>query len=197
MSRLNSTAYQIGAGTGVCGATGRALVPGEPIVTALVELEDSEQLARVEYSAAAWEGGARPARMFGFWRGIVPEPNAKPRLLIDDDALLDMFDQLAEVTEPSRVAFRFVLALMLIRKRVLVCEDARDRTVLVRARGTARPPEGPALVEVIDPGLHEDEIEAVIGQLDAVMAGPAIQPAVNATPVADRGERGRGPGETA
>jgi hypothetical protein len=122
---------------------GQGPVAREPYVTALVEVPDSEQFARVEYSAQAWAAGARPERMFGFWRAVVPEPNAKPRLFIDDDALLDMFEQLAETTDPKRVAFRFVLALMLIRKRVLVCEDARARVMLVRARGTPRPPEGP------------------------------------------------------
>lgn len=187
MGRLNSTAYQIGAGSGVCAATGRALIPGEPFVTALVEVEDSEQLARVEFCAEAWESGSRPARMFGFWRGVVAEPNAKPRLLIDDDALLDMFEQLAEAADPRRVAFRFVLALILIRKRVLVCEDARGRIMLVRARGTPRPPEGPPLVEVIDPGMQESEIEGVIEQLDAVMASPV--PGPQARPPADTGER--------
>lgn len=177
MSRFGSQDYPIGKGSGVCAATGRRLDVGERFVATLVESEESEELQRADFSIEAWEEGARPRRLFGFWRGVVPEPNAKKHVLIDDDALLDLFDQLASATDSKRVAFRFVLCLTLVRKRLLVCESTRAARgdqpglMMIRRKGDPRPPEGPALVEVIDPGMTDEAIDEVIVQFEAVMAG--------------------------
>src|SRR5690606_24010444 len=102
-------------GTGVCAATGRKLDVGERFVAALVEREDSEELRRIDFSMEAWDEGARPRGLFGFWRGVVPAAGAKKQVLIDDEAVLDLFEQLSSATDDRRVAFRFVLALILVR----------------------------------------------------------------------------------
>lgn len=177
MSRFGSQDYPIGKGTGVCSATGRRLEVGERFVASLVESEESEELLRVDFSGEAWDEGARPRRLFGFWRGVIPAADAKKHVLIDDDAILDLFDQLATATDARRVAFRFVLALILVRKRLLVCESTRapkggePGVMLVRRKGDPRPPEGPALGEVIDPGMTDEAVDEVIQQFEAVMAG--------------------------
>src|SRR5262245_8339457 len=122
MSRLNSPSFHIGHSSGRCAATGRLLAVGEHFVVALVEPEGSDDLVRIDYSLEAWSRGSRPAppaRVFGYWKGVVLPPSAKPHALIDDEGLLDLFDQWGEQTDPRRVAFRFVLALILIRKRLL------------------------------------------------------------------------------
>ncbi len=177
MSRFGSQDYPIGKGSGVCAATGRRMNIGEAFVAALVESEETDDLQRVDYGAEAWEGGARPARLFGFWRGVMAEPDAKKHVLIDDDALLDLFEQLGAATDARRVAFRFVLCLTLVRKRLLVCESTRaprggePGVMLIRRKGDPRPPEGPAFIEVIDPGMTDEAIDEVIQQFEAVMAG--------------------------
>jgi hypothetical protein len=179
MSRIGMQDYPVGKGTGVCAATGRRLAPGERFVAALVESEGSDELARVDFAAEAWDDGARPRGLFGFWRGSVQAPDAKKKVLIDDEAILDLFEQLAGAADQRRVAFRFVLALILVRKRLLVCESTRAArggqpgVMLVRRKGDPRPPEGPALREVIDPGMTDEAIDEVIQQFEAVMAGEA------------------------
>ncbi len=177
MSRLNSPGYQIGQSSGVCASTGRRLEVGEQFVAALVEPDGTDELARLDFSLIAWEEGSRPApptRLFGFWKGVVVLPSSRPQTLIDDDGLIDLFEQLAEQTDPRRLAFRFVLALILVRKRLLVVEESRPGMMLVRLRGTARPPEGPAYIPVADPGLDDDAIDGVIEQLEAVMPGVTL-----------------------
>lgn len=177
MSRLGSQDYSIGKTTGVCAATGRRLEVGEPFVGALVEPVDSEVLVRVDFSEGAWEEGARPERLFGFWRGVVPAENERRPVLIDDQAIMDLFEQLAETTDAKRIAFRFVLALVLVRKRLLVLESTRSArgqepgVMRVRRKGEARPPEGPPLMEVVDPGMTDEAVDEVIQQFEAVMAG--------------------------
>jgi hypothetical protein len=175
--------FSIGRSTGRCASTGRELRPGDRRVTALVERDASEGtpegFERLDYSEEAWDSGARPARSFGFWRGVVPESGGKPRPFIDDDELLALFEQLGDgeeaLADPRKRAFRFVLALLLIRKRLLRHEGGRRNSgrsfMLVRSRG----PEGwdPAspLIEVIDPDMDESAIVAATEMLGQTMRG--------------------------
>lgn len=184
MSRVAGTQYSIGTATRRCAATDRELGTGERFVGALVQHPEEEQFQRVDFCERAWIEGARPARsllLYGFWRGVVPDPTAKERMLIDDQSLVELFEQTGDGIEmvggadaasgQDRLAFRFVLALILLRKRLLVQEGRRGTTMLVRPRGVPKPPEGPALLEVQDPGLDADAIGRVTGMLAAVIAG--------------------------
>lgn len=192
---MAGTSYSIGSSTRRCASTGRELTTGEPYVGVLAQAADSEDFVRIDYSAEAWDGGARPPRgtmVMGFWRGHVPDPTAKRRLLVDDQSLLELFEQTAEAVDPAefgdapqadggasereresqRLAFRFVLALILLRKRLLVQDGSRGSTMLVRARTNKNVPPAPQ-VEVVDPGLSEKTLLAVTEKLGAVIAGDA------------------------
>lgn len=129
-------------------------------------VETDQGLKRDDFCIEAWEGGARPAggAMIGFWRAVVPAATHKPRTLIDDGALLDLFEQLAEATEASRLAFRYVLALLLVRKRILRVEPSPRGTLVVRTAG-----ENPSRYEVADPGLDETRLAEVTEQLGQVV----------------------------
>jgi len=172
MAPLGKPSFHIASPTGVCRATGRTLAVGETYIATLVEPEASDDLEREDYSLEAWEAGARPGegrRLFGFWRARVPEPNAPRKLLADDDSLMDLFEQLGEESDARKVAFRFVLALLLVRRRLLVVEGTRKGALLVRPRGVERPPKGPPLIEVVDPSLDEETVAAVIEQMRAIV----------------------------
>lgn len=191
MSRVAGTQYSIAGQTRRCAATERELATGEPFVAVLAQPRASEDFVRLDYALDAWNGGARPDRsmiVLGFWRTQVCEPGAKKKLLIDDQSLLELFEQSGEEgaqtpgtddaasdsvqAGESRDAFRFVLALILLRKRLIVQEGSKGkggRTMLIRVRGVAKPPEGPAYIEVLDPGLDEATIVRVTKQLGAVL----------------------------
>ncbi len=179
MTRVAGTQYTIGSPTRRCAATDRELRTGDRYVAALVQQVDGEGFERVDYSEEAWQGGARPGparALYGFWRGLVPDPTAKKRLLIDDQSLVELFEQSEETveggaTEKERLAFRFVLGLILLRKRLLVQEGSKGSTMLVRQRGVPKPPEGPALAEVLDPELDALSVAKVTGMLGAVISG--------------------------
>lgn len=182
MSRL-SGGYQIGRQTRLCAATGRALATGEPCVAVLLEGEKSEAPLRLDYSVEAWASGARPPaeRLIGHWRTVVHEGEKKSKPLLDDDALVDLFEQTGEGggmevaaggegasagAAEQRLRLRYVVCLMLLRRRLLTQEGRKGRVLLVRHKGTARPPEGPALIEVVDPDVDEGTLLEILGQLE-------------------------------
>lgn len=109
------TEYQIQPNTRRCSVTGRELQPGEPFYTAL--LEEGDHFQRRDFCSEAWQGP--PPGTFSFWTGKVPraQDNVKPRF--DDDLLEECFQRLEGQTEPGKVNFRYVVALLLMRRKRL------------------------------------------------------------------------------
>ncbi len=101
-----------------CQATGLSLHPGEPIYSALVRADGS--LLRQDWSAAAWTGP--PDGTLAWWKSIVPEPAAKSGQFAPVDVLLDTLEGLA--ADPAAASLRYLLALQLVRRRVLRFADA-------------------------------------------------------------------------
>lgn len=180
-----SSGFEISRSTGKCALSDRAFVPGDPLVVALVERE-GEGFERLDIAQDAWEaldddhrGGGRKRvdgrRVFAWWRAAHPEPGAKPRLLLDDDALVDLFDELGEdhpgerdAERVNRLSFRFVLALILSRKRLLKLERSTGEGLFLKRRG--EPVEAPPTF-VEDPGLTTDRLRSVMDRLAGIVRG--------------------------
>ncbi|MGD9635465.1 MAG: hypothetical protein AB7G28_05180 [Pirellulales bacterium] len=107
------TDFEIQRSTRRCAATDRPLAPGEWCYSVL-EVQGAE-IVRKDFAASAWPGA--PAESFGWWKARVPEPHAKKIKLAPNEVLLELFDQLAE--QPHHEDMRYVLALLLVRRRVL------------------------------------------------------------------------------
>ena len=173
MSRI-STTWDIGRSSGQCAATGAPLVPGAPCIVALVEREEdpSAPLVRLDFSDAGWNSPQRPKGVIAFWRTNVPEPNEKRRGFVDDQSLIDLFDRLGSDDRPHRVRFRFVLMLLLVRKRLLrvVGTDSEGgvETWRVLPKGAA---EGEVPSAVVNPKLDEAATREVTEQLGEVLDG--------------------------
>ncbi len=118
MSQFNSPAYDVQKTTGRCAITGSVLQPEEEYIATLVE-DDDDLLRRVDISTAAWEEGKRPENLFSYWKAVVPKPDEKKKLFVDDDVLMNLLRRLEDATQPQRIAFRFVLTLILMRKKLL------------------------------------------------------------------------------
>ena len=185
MSRL-SIGYDIGRFTGACASSGEPLPPGTPCVAALCEAPDQPGFVRRDFSIAAWQSGQRPPGLFSFWRTVAPSPDAPRKLLIDDQSLLDIFLRLEQDQRPERQAFRFVLALILLRRRMLrsvgreqvrVADpspggtDVSREVWLLQPRGAI---EGAPPLRVVDPRLTEADLATIAEQLgEVVEAGGA------------------------
>jgi hypothetical protein len=149
------TDYQIQPNTRRCSISDRELKPGERYFSVL--LDEAGKFVRKDYAADAWPGP--PLGAFSFWQGRIPTAEMRLQPPVDDDLLMDCFLRLDGQTEPARVGFRYVLALLLMRRRRLKWEEERregGREVLrLRCARTG------ARHEVVNPGLSDGDLSAV------------------------------------
>jgi hypothetical protein len=96
-----------------CAATDRELAPGDLCYSVLEEA--GAGVVRRDFSPDGWTGA--PDDAIGWWKSRIPEPTAKKIKLAPNDVLLELFESLAD--RPEQSDLRYVLALLLIRRRVL------------------------------------------------------------------------------
>src|SRR5437868_4227639 len=159
------TDYEIQGPTRVCAAAGRGLRPGGRVCGVLAG--DGGQGARRDYAADAWPGP--PAGALAYWSGKVPAADNKPRKpVVNDELLLDCFERLKDSADPDGLNFRYVAALLLMRRKRFKFEDVvRDdagRDVLL-----VRDARGGAVHRVVDPRLTDDRAAAVQAEVFRVL----------------------------
>ncbi|MCO6454003.1 MAG: hypothetical protein J5I93_01705 [Pirellulaceae bacterium] len=112
-----------------CHASDRELAPGETFYSVLVA--DGAEVTRRDYAAEAWQGP--PAGALGWWKSQMPAPHARKMHWAPNDVILHYFQQLGEETAETDI--RYVLALLMIRRRIMRLEqterDAQGQELLV------------------------------------------------------------------
>ncbi len=150
---------------------------------------DLSPFVRVDFCETCWGAGKRPETVpegeplttFSFWKTLIPTAQQKKKLLVDDSVLVDVFTRIEGRNEPQEVRFRFVLGLILMRKRLLRYEgvDEAATAAATPALPGAPPPEvwrmvprgfPDQIVHVINPHLTAEQITEVSGQLSAILA---------------------------
>ncbi|MBX3412690.1 MAG: hypothetical protein KF708_08380 [Pirellulales bacterium] len=106
--------YDVQRCTRHCAQSGRELTEGETFYSVLVA--EGSHVRRYDYSAEAWQGPVGD-RIVGWWKSQMPTRQAKRARMAPGDVLLEYFKQLAE--QPGQDDLRYVLALLLVRHRVL------------------------------------------------------------------------------
>jgi hypothetical protein len=94
------------------------LNPGETFYSVLVA--EGAEVVRYDYSEEAWD--KPPENAIGWWKSQMAEPNAKKVNWAPNDVMLHYFQQLEAQEDKADV--RFVLTLLMIRRRVLRLEEA-------------------------------------------------------------------------
>ncbi|MBP3532351.1 MAG: hypothetical protein J6K25_14440 [Thermoguttaceae bacterium] len=122
----------------VCSATGRPFEPGEKIFTFL--FEENGEIQRRDLCAEAFAKTRRPENALAWWSSRLPSGGEKKEKLAPNDALIDFFESLAD--RPEEAALRYVLALLLTRRRVLRFE----REEFDAADASSRPDSVPSIV---------------------------------------------------
>ena len=160
-----SGGYDVPRPAGVCGVTGRPIPPGEKYIAAVRETPTG--LERLDVLLEAWETFDR-ANLLGFWQTVMPRPEQKQKkMFVDDEVLCTLFERLADTSEPAKVNFRFVLGLILMRKRIVLFETSRQeegRDVwVVRLKGRED------RLDLVDPKLTESQVADVSQQLGEIL----------------------------
>ena len=112
--------YKVGRCTRVCHAQSRPLREGEWYYS--VVLEKDEDFERREYSAESWTGP--PEDAIGWWKNRMPKSDEKKQVLAPPEVLIDLLRQMEAV--PARAKSRYLLALMLMRRKLVRSESGGD-----------------------------------------------------------------------
>ncbi|MEE2989476.1 MAG: hypothetical protein VX715_02610 [Planctomycetota bacterium] len=109
--------FQIKRCTRQCHVSGEQFHPGDVFFSVLVS--EGPEVLRRDYSEAAWPGP--PEQSLGWWKSRMPKPSATKIHWAPNDILLHYFDQLS--SELSQQDMRYVLALLMVRRRILRVVD--------------------------------------------------------------------------
>jgi hypothetical protein len=112
--------YEVQRCTRRCAATGRELAPGEEFYSTLAA--EGSQVVRHDYAPEAWHGP--PAGVLGWWKSHMPEKVAKKLQFAPNDVMLELLETLEE--QPAQKDMRYVLSLLLIRRRVVRLESVEQ-----------------------------------------------------------------------
>jgi hypothetical protein len=144
--------YAVSRALGKCHACAREIVPGEKMMAGLRETPAA--LERLDLCPTCWEKFDRTG-LLGFWQTTMPQPTAKKPIFVDDQVLCELF--------------RFVLGLILMRKRYIVYESTRTEEAKeiwsVRFKGREDK------LDLVNPRLSEQQVGEVSTQLGEILNG--------------------------
>lgn len=117
----------------------------------------------------------------GQWRSHRPAPSVPKSRPFDREAIYEFFLRFEDAHTPERLQFRFVLALLLWRKKVLkfrdTVQDKQGRELWVFST-----PRDGAAHSVVKPELDQERIEQLSERLEDVLSSPvteAVAPAAS------------------
>jgi hypothetical protein len=160
-----SSGYDVSRPLGKCHVTGNMIDPGAKMMAAL--RETTTGFERLDISLDAWPDFDRKD-VLAFWQTVMPTPQqTKKKLFVDDQVLCELFERLATTTEPAKLNFRFVLGLILMRKRMIVYESTRveEGKEIWKVRFKGREDE----LDLINPKLDEQQVMEVSQQLGEIL----------------------------
>jgi hypothetical protein len=158
------SSYEVARPQGLCHVSGKIIEPGDKFMAAL--RETPQGFERIDVSLPHWAEFDRK-EVIAFWQTSMPRHEQKKKVFVDDAVLCELFDRLGSATESNKLSFRFVLGLILMRKRLLVYESTREqdgrRIWCVRQKGRDQK------LDLIDPRLDEQQMMDVSRQLSEIL----------------------------
>ena len=151
---------------GVCASCLRAFAPGDEHYSAI--FGEGAGFLRRDYCEVCWEARGKGEEV-SFWKTRVPHPEEKKKVrYLEDSVMLRFFNELEGREEEKDVRFRFVLALMLARRKVFKLRSVEDGAVVFdeRKAGVSH--------RVRDPSLKEAELEALKEEVQKLFAGEGV-----------------------
>ena len=158
-------AYKVKKGAKGCSRCESAFVPEREFHSAL--FDEGKDWRREDFCGSCWSG--RPDASFCHWKTRFQPEEKRP--VFDQDRVLTVFDHVSEAESPSRNRLRYLVALMLVRKRVFRLLGTSK--VAEREEIRVHCPDRETEYRVHDPGFSADEIEAAQTELADLLDLPA------------------------
>lgn len=146
-----------------CASCGREFQEEEDYFSALFDRKTAFE--RLDYCTACWKGDSE--EMFSFWQTRVPRREERKKLLLDDNVLLDVFHRLEGATDELKLNFRYILALVLMRKKILKFKEVRRTDAgefLLLEMSKAK-----TTFDVLNPQLDEEKIGQVTEEVGKIL----------------------------
>lgn len=153
-----------------CAQTGVPFREGEMICTALFEDPKTGELIRADCSEAGWEELCRTKRPFSSWRSkYESNPAASRPEMLEKSTADGLLRRLIEEDSPATESTRYILAVMLERKKQLRpagTKETEEDTYLVYEHVAT----GEVYI-VRDPELQLDQLQAVQQEVSRMLPG--------------------------
>lgn len=158
-----------------CAHTGNPFTQGESFYTALFDDPATGDLIRRDFSLAAWDDARALAEPFSFWKSTYEPPvnDAKPEVVEKENAE-SLLRRLIEENSPGSENTRYILAVMLERKKILkhtATRDSDDASFLIYEH-----PKSGEIYIIRDPELKLDQVEAVQREVSLLLTLGARPP---------------------
>lgn len=163
--------FKVNRCTRRCHALARPLRDGEWFYS--VVIEQGDDLVRHDYSAEAWT--QPPEGAVGWWKGRMPLAGTRKLVLAPDPVLVDLLRGLGD--SPERRPLRYLLALTLLRRRVVSVVEARTDQPPSSSSSLAAPPLEPSALRlrVIADGSEIDVATCTISRQQTEALETALQ----------------------
>lgn len=113
--------WKVDRGKKMCSPCEHVFEENEKYFSALVDNE--KYFARDDYCLGCWEK-ADKENFFSFWKTRMPDDNEEPkRCIVDTQVIYMFFTKLEDAESTEKLLFRYLLCLLLIRKRFLRLDD--------------------------------------------------------------------------
>jgi hypothetical protein len=169
-----------------CLQTGEAFADGETFYTALFEDPQTDELVRRDYSNSAWEALRGELHPFSFWKSVYEAPRSEAKVeVVEKESAEGLLRRLIEEDAPGTENTRYILAIMLERKKMLkhtATRETEDANFLIYEH-----PKSGEVYIIRDPELRLDQVEAVQREVSLLLSmgsqtppadEPSAEPAV-------------------
>lgn len=152
-----------------CSLTEEPFSEGQAFYTAIFWDEEDGEFRREDFSEEAWEEKKEALSPFSFWRSLYepPTPDQKRQDAVGKEDAEEALKRMISENDPSTIKTRYLLAIMLERKKILQQIDAQEKDgqqlVIYKRRKTEE------IFIVPDPGLELDEIPRIQAEVLALM----------------------------
>ena len=128
-----------------CAASDRELQPGETFYSVLIQ--EGAELIRQDFAESQWHGP--PEGAVGVWKSQMPSGQAKRVKLAPNEVMRNLFNELEG--RPEKRMLRYLLALMLVRRRVLQLEGSETNEQGIEQLCLRSGKDEPVHVDVAEP----------------------------------------------